>query len=185
MPDGSSFVKAVVQEPTVEEIIAKARPSERTVPVCVRGDLNARFEELDRQLKEARESERGDVALGDAGRARGIAEEMESIREEMRAAQVTFRLRALPPTRWVELRAEHMDDSGRLNVQTLGPPLVAESLYSPKVTAAQLDGLLGVLTGGQWDELVSSAIVVNQGTVDIPFSPLASLVLTPRDSEQS
>jgi hypothetical protein len=183
--DGSSFVKAAVQELTVEEILAKARPSERTVSVCVRGDLNARFEDLERQLKDARESERGEVALGESGRARAIAEEMETVRAEMRDAQVTFRLRAMPPKQWVELRAAHMDDGGRLNVQTLGPPLVAASLYSPKVTAAQLDSLLEVLTGGQYDELVSAAIVVNQGTVDVPFSQLASLVLRPPDSEQS
>lgn len=182
---GEAFVKAAVQELTVDQIIAKARPSERTVSFCLRGDLNAQFEELDRELKEARELERSDHALGETGRARAIAEQMESVRAEMRDAQVTFRLRALPPKRWVELRAEHMNEGGRLNVQTLGVPLVSESMYSPKATVDQLDGLLGVLTGGQWDELVSAAIVVNQGTVDVPFSPLASLVLTPPDSEQS
>lgn len=184
--DGSAFVKTPATELSIDEIIAKARPVERTVELCLRGDLSARFEELERQLREARQDERAaDRSLGDSTGGREIAEEMERIRNEMRESLVTFRLRAMPPKQWTALRGEHMDTNGRLDLQAFGPPAVAASLVSPQVTAAQLDALVAVLSGGQWDELVNTAVVVNQGTVDVPFSQLASLVLRPPDSDPS
>jgi hypothetical protein len=77
----------------IKSMLNGARLPERTVPICLRGDLVAEHEELERQLEEANRRASDSLAGNGAGE---LADRIEALQEEMRAATVTFRVRALP-----------------------------------------------------------------------------------------
>lgn len=171
---------------TIEQIIAEARPAERIVPLCLRGDLNARIQELDQQLVAVKEqSRRGDQSLADGGGERALAEEIEQLRAEMRAHQRNFLVRALPGPDWDALSKPFEKKGGGYDAERLAAPLIAASCVKPSMTAEQVKSLFKVLNSGQRDALFSAAWQVNVGTVDIPFSPAASATLRRPDSSQS
>ena len=166
-------------------LLTAARLPERTVPICLRGDLVAEFEGLERQLDEALRVP-SNSAEGDG--AGPIAERMEHLRKEMREHTYQFRLRAMTRPRWHEFIGEHpprkaedsdeIDARDRLrgvNIETFFPALVRESVVDPVLDPAEWTLLLDqALTDRQFDELANAAWALNRGEVDIPFSPVAS-----------
>lgn len=174
----------------VHALIAAARLPERTVSLCLRGDLVAELERLDRELAELDRPGRvvTDSLAGD-GR-RGLAERIEALREEMRASTVSFVLRALPRRRWSALLAEHPPRDGDegdkamgINSESLFAALIGESIVSPTLSADELDTLLDAISSAQYDELANAAWSLNRRSVDIPFSPTASRILRSSGSE--
>lgn len=89
---------------SAKDIIAAARRPERTYDVCLRGDLQATWEALDRQLGEATRSGAGSLE-GDARIE--IAQQMDQVREQMQGAVITLTLRALPRPDYRDLEAKH------------------------------------------------------------------------------
>jgi hypothetical protein len=194
----------------IKALLRSSRRAESTVPICLRGDLVAEFETLERQLAERAVVEAAkpkDTRLNtpsDTG-AQGIAERMLAVQQQMMDATVTFRLRALLPSKFSELQAEHPPrkgedgsvleaDSGlNFNVATFWPALVRESVISPVLDDEDWAMLLGTaepgegetpedvqargLNDGQWDDLVKAAWTLNRKKVDIPFSRAASRIL--------
>ncbi|HTI26188.1 MAG TPA: hypothetical protein VL652_34685 [Kutzneria sp.] len=171
----------------VTEIIKSAKRPEKTVELCLRGDLVAAWEDLERK-RAAAEQASGDSLAGSG--ARQYAEQMRALEEQMAQATVVFRLRALPRREYNELYAAHpprLDADGKpdrldgaygYNTLTFWPALVAASLVEPLLDAEVLDTLLqDQLSDAQFDALAGAAIVVNRGEVDVPFSPGASAML--------
>jgi hypothetical protein len=178
----------------IDAWIDGAQPPERTIALCTRGDLVARFEELERELEVAREAQGDSLASG--GRAREIAEEMEALRVAMRASTKTVVLRALVPRkRWQALGEQHpprRDEDGNVlaedrrvgvNNDTFWDPAIRACWASPALTKAQLTKLLDVLSNNQYDTLAALVLEVNMGDVDIPFSPAASRLIQTSSSE--
>ena len=165
---------------TLSEQIAAARLPERTHPVCLRGDLVAEVERLDRQLAAVKAADEDSLA-SDGGR--GQAEQIQALQEQMRASTVELTLRALPRGRWHELIAEHPTRDGNqrdttwgVNEVTFFPALCRECLTTP-VSDADWTGLLAAMSDGQWDRLTTVAWNLNRGDVDVPFSRAASETL--------
>lgn len=169
----------------IDALIDSAQLAERTLALCLRGDLQARFEELDRAREVADETRGGSLASGTP--AREIAEQMEALRVQMRAATITVVLRALPRKKWVALCEQHpprRDEDGNLLVEdratgvnndTFWEPAIRACWVSPVLKPAQMKRLLDeVLSNRQYDLLASTVFAVNNGDVDIPFSPAAS-----------
>ena len=190
----------------IEALLRSSRRPERTVPICLRGDLVAEFEELDRQL--ADEAAKADAVTdrrlnsNPLAGAQRIAEAMAALREQMAAATVPFRLRALSPKRWAELRIEHpprkgedgktiAEDAIGVNAETFFEPLIRESIVHPVLSDTVWEMLMSRaepteddpdadkrgLSGGQLDSLGGAAWVLNRREVDIPFSRAASRIL--------
>lgn len=172
-----------MSKPDVAALLADARRPERTVALCLRGDLQAEVEELERQLEEAAEAP-GDK-LSDGGAARALAEQIEAMRTEMKGSTVTFRLRALSRKAFADLVAKHPPAAGDEKGQSLGydadsffPALVAASAVEPELTGAQWDALLDdTLTSRQFGDLADAAMALNRRPVDVPFSFAASRTL--------
>ncbi|WBB73230.1 hypothetical protein O7602_26680 [Micromonospora sp. WMMD1128] len=171
---------------SIKDRIKAARLPERTVPICLRGDLNAEFEELERQLEEALRIPATSLE-GDGSGA--IAERMEELRRQMRDETTTFRVRAMPPPRWRAFCAEHpprKDDEGNIdardrllgvNTETFYEALIRVSVIDPVLDDDDWAALLGdggVLTDRQFSDLAEAAWSVNRREVDVPFSPAAS-----------
>ncbi|WP_329013239.1 hypothetical protein OG271_04040 [Micromonospora rifamycinica] len=165
-------------------LLAAAKLPERTVPICLRGDLTAEFEALERQLDEALRKPADSLAGDGSG---GIAEQMETLRAEMQQHTYPVRLRAMTRPAWRQFVADHpprkgddgeVDERDRVrgvNVDTFFAALVRTSIVDPPLDDAQWERLNDeVLTDYQFGELSSAAWALNRGEVDIPFSPAAS-----------
>ncbi len=199
---------------TFAEKMAGARAAERTVSVCLRADLVAELESLERQAEELRTA-RPTASKEDSGPA-AIVERIRELQAAMREDTETFRLRALSPRRYRTLREAHpprRDEAGEINRgdqamgfnrDTLLPELAWQCLVSPEMTpeqwrelvgdteteAARLaadgkadDAVDGLLTFRQWVDLMNAAYELNEGEIDVPFSPAALLMNRDTDGE--
>lgn len=170
-------------------LLAGARLPERTVPICLRGDLTAEFEELERQLADAQRTSA--ASMEDTATAGGIAERMEELRQEMKAHTYPFRLRAMTRPAWRAFIADHPprkdDETGELderdryvgiNSETFYPALVRTSVVDPVMTDDEWRLLLDeALTDRQFDALSNAAWELNRRDVDVPFSLAASRMI--------
>lgn len=176
---------------SIKDRLTKARLPERSILLCLNGDLVARHEEAERELEAAQK--RPNDSLAGNGTAE-IAERIEALEAEMREASETFVLRALPQKRnprddrpsWRELLDRHpprrgddgeiveADKSMLLNTETFYEDLVRECVVSPELDGEDWETLFGVITNGQYGDLHLAAWLLNRGDIDVPFSLAAS-----------
>ncbi|MGH3010180.1 MAG: hypothetical protein ACRDLM_12350, partial [Gaiellaceae bacterium] len=193
-PDGSPVALSLpphrgqsgVEMSDIETLIAAAKPAEQSVTLCLRGDLNVKIEDLERELEAAKGWKPG--SLADTDPARELAEQIEATREEMREHSHVFKFRAVAPKAWSDLLALHPprkdnDADGLFNLQTFPSAVIAACAIEPEMTAEQLDRLAAVLNQGQYDDLFMAAWRVNTRATDIPFSGAAYAIL--HNTEQS
>jgi predicted phage tail protein len=172
----------------LDTALAGAKRPERTVPLCLRGDLQAEFEDLERQLQV--EQERPGDSLAGNPAVRQIAEQIEGLRQQMQDSTVVVRLRGLGNAEWNALVRSHeprdgneTDNSLGYNVETFFPALVKACLVD--VTDAQWDRLYEAITSGQFENLNDAALAVSRRKVDVPKSFVASEVLRKPAEKQS
>lgn len=172
-----------MEDLSIDDILAEARPTERAVRICVRGDLRARLDEAEAALKAAVEQADDDRSLT-GGPEVELAREVQAIRAEMDKHTRTFRFRSIGKA-WKTLATKYADDAGNLD-DAFFPAAVAASAVSPKMTPEQADRLFDTLAQGDLDALYLAARNANVGgSVDIPKSRLASQILARRDSSQN
>jgi hypothetical protein len=190
----------------VHALIAAAKPAETTVPICLRGELVAQLEDLEREYEKARRqpSTRGKE---DPDPQTEFVEQARALQAEMEQGTVVFRLRKLPPAKYRALVAAHPPrrdeedqlDQGDVNLgfnrDTFLPELIRLSTYEPQLSDAEWRRLLGdseteaarlaeagedaeegVLSFHQTTELAGAAYAVNEREVRVPFS-LADLLM--------
>lgn len=171
---------------SIKEKIRSAKRPEKTEEICLRGDLQAKFEDLERQLEKAKASNADSLAGTGA-----IARQIEEVRQEMEEHSVIFRLRALRRTDWKDFIAEHpprRNEDGSLhehdrnigvNIETMFPALIRISTVEPELDEEDWTLLLDeALTDNQFDTLWNAAWGLNRRDVDIPFSRAASRILS-------
>lgn len=163
---------------SIDDIIASAKPREASVTICVAGDLAGQYEALARDLAEANEQAR--TSLADGGQAVAIAQQMEQLREQMKAAEVTFTFRAIGHRRWSDLLAEHPPREGRserYNLATLPLAIVQASCVDPAMTTEQAERLAEVLSDGAFSQLSEAAWDANTDEGRVPFSRAVSATI--------
>lgn len=164
-------------------MMAEAKLPERTVDLCLRGDLVADFQALEAELDEARRAH-GDSLDDGSGE---IVERMEAVQAEMRENTYPVRLRAMDFRFYNALVAKHPprrdddgaileDDSGlRVNTETFWEPLLRASIVDPELpTHDDWEDFVAGITDYQYNELAVAALNLNRGKVDVPFSLAAS-----------
>lgn len=161
---------------TFEDVLAAAAPVTRTVPLCLAGDLQAEWEDLERQRRDLA-TRPADSLAGGGGELREIAERMNTLREEMQAKTVTFRIRGLPKRRWSDLIAKHgpreqdRDEGLDYNAETFPVAALAACCVDPELSEEQAARLVDdILTNGQWALLWRAILEANNRAVDIPKS---------------
>jgi hypothetical protein len=163
----------------IEQIIASAKRPETTVPLCMRGDLQAVWEQLDRDFDTADKEITDEVTNGGSPvRAVKIAKQMEELEREMRDSIVVFTLRGLPRTRWKELAEAHPPiegvDEGEVNEEGFVTEMISECCVKPAMTVEQASRLQDQLTDGQWQELATASWQLNKSMISVPYSLAAS-----------
>ena len=177
----------------IESLFKAAAPPERSVPVCLRGDLQARHEELSRELQVAGKQ---DAESFEGGNARRVADQIKALEAEMRESTVTFLLRALGQGKPFKLQCEHPPRDGDefpgdkvagVNESTYYLALVratcAEVVHHNGTRVPQEDisddawqAMFDALSNKQFDDLVGTAQSVSLREVGVPFSQLASVI---------
>lgn len=171
------------------DILDKARPAERTIRLCLRGDLVAEWEMLERDLAKAQATQVGDSLAGTG--AAPIAVAMQALREQMDDATVTFTVRALPRPKYRAFIAAHPPRQGPdgkplaadadegVNTETFGFDLARLCVVEPEMTDEQYAHLVDdILSDRQFEQLSIAALAVCRGDVDVPFSAAVSILMS-------
>lgn len=173
--------------PDFTTMLAEAKRPERTVLVCLRGDLAAAHEDLERQLELALKKPDTGKESGGVGE---LMDRIAALEEEMRGHSYTFRLRALPRHEFralVHAYPPREDENGErlkedaamgVNRDDFFPALIRVVVYDPTPTDAEWADLLDdKLTEYQFQELAWACWRLNDGEVNVPFSRAVSQAL--------
>jgi len=166
------------------DIKAKAKLPERSVPLCLTGDLQGQFEDLERQLDEVSARPGGRTMAGASEEETALAKRIEALRQQMADEVTVFRLRALPRGKWRDLMAEHPPrpedkaEGSVCNLETGPIAAVAACCVDPQMSIPEVEELVDeILTQGQWDTLFQQVFLLNRVKHDVPSSSAASGIL--------
>ncbi|MGW1134555.1 hypothetical protein [Streptomyces griseoluteus] len=163
---------------SIEAILKRAKPRERTVMVCLRGDLAGQVERLAEELAQVSEDwQPSDLA--EAHPAREIADKLKKAREQARASETPFTLRYIGDRAYSDLLAAHpsKDDGQLFDPETFPRALAVASCVDPVMDAEQAKALFEVLNQGEIQKLVNAAWDVHTSSDLAPFSLAASALL--------
>ena len=175
---------------SVKDRLKEAKLPERSLEVCLRGDLAARFDELERQLREARDSN-GPQRMGATSAAMQIVEQQNALRAEMADAMLPIVVRALPRPEWLALTKRHPPREGNDGDQALGTDLSAlmeeaipACVVEPEMDAEDWEMFNAKVSSGDFDKVFTAVWDVNRSGVDLPKSRL-SLLVTAESADDS
>lgn len=170
---------------SLDDLLNSAALPEKTVEVCLRGDLTAEVEDLERQMRDVRTNAQ---TMAERGTVSALAQRIEELRREMQSSAVVFRLRGLNRAGWTALLRAHpprkddkVDAAMGYNVETFFSALIRACLLEPEVTDEQWERLEALLSSKQYDDLADAALTVSRRKVDVPFSFAASATLRTSD----
>jgi hypothetical protein len=106
----------------------------------------------------------------------------------MKAAEVTFRFRALPDEEWSDLLAAHGPREGKaelFNPDTLPQVLIPKCCVDPVMTEPQYEQLKASLNSSQRNQLFNTAYDANVSATAVPFSLAASAILAASTAAKS
>ena len=165
---------------TAKDIIAAARLPERTVTICVRGDLVADIEALEAELKTVLEERvtNGRLASGGKKRSEELAAEISGKQAEMVEHTLSVRVRALRPSVWRELVAKYpaKEDGMAFDVLPFMGEAIPASTVAPELDADDWAALNEALPNAEMGKLIDAVWELNIKGVDVPKSRLASAV---------
>jgi hypothetical protein len=170
--------------PNIKEVLAKAKPREHTVRICVAGDVAAEYDRLEAELTSTAQWQ--PQSMAEANPSTALAERMVALQEQMREAEVEFTFRALGKLAWSDLVAQHPSSiEGELvDADSLAPALVAACAVDPEMTPEDVDELFETLNHGQRQKLTEAAWHVNGEATNVPFSLHASAILASLTAEK-
>jgi hypothetical protein len=161
-----------------EEILARAKPREKTVMVCLAGDLAGEAERLQDELSRVSEDwEPEDLTSVHPGVA--VAEQLKAVHEKVRAAEEPFTFRYIGDRAYSDLVAAHpsANEQEMFDSVTFPRALVAASCVQPEMTEEQVVALFEVINEGEIKKLFDAAWDVHNSSEVIPFSLAASALL--------
>ena len=167
------------------DMLRDAKLPERSVSICLRGDLAADHENAERDLATARRDTTDSLEGSGVG---AYIDRIEKLQADMAEHTYPFRLRALPRAAFRELIAGHpprRDEAGEpvredvaigVDNSTFFNALIRTCTIDPELSEDEWQNLLAnLLTDRQFSDLADAAWYVNRGEVDVPFSLAASL----------
>ncbi|MFD7609721.1 hypothetical protein [Streptomyces sp. NPDC059828] len=162
----------------IEDILKRAKPRERTVKVCIAGDLAGEVERLEEELAQVAEDWQPQN-LAEAHPGREISERIAALRAQMRESEVPFLLRYIGDEKYSSLVAAHPSEDPKelFDSDTFPRALIAACCVDPVMTEEQAKELFEVITQGQIKDLFDAAWDVHNSSGIVPFSLAASALL--------
>lgn len=174
----------------LDSALANAKLPERTIELCLRGDLVAEHEDLERQL-DVEAAKPDENSLAGNPRVLELREQLDGLVEQMQQSSVVLRVRALSNRAWHALVNDHeprkdnaLDAVYGFNLETLAPELVRRCLV-PKLDDDHWERLYAVLSNGQFEQLFLAAHGASRGRVDVPKLFIASEALRKLNATQN
>lgn len=171
---------------TAADVLKAAEPMERTVKVCVAGDLVADYDaavaEMER-AQQASDSITGRLSARTDGHetVAALARKVRDLETAMSERTFTFRFRAVSGKRWSDLLAEHAskDKNKLFNADTFVPAVIADCCIDPEGfdDVEVVAELFDKLTAGQQSDLFEAVWEVNQAAPKEVTSSAASAIL--------
>ena len=165
--------------PDITEILKRATRRQKSVFLCLAGDLVAELERAERQLAEAG----GDAWQPDSLAAEdprvALAKKVAAARDKVRKSYTEFKFQSLGDKEFSDLVAAHpSQEKGQAwDPATFPKALVSACSVDPVMTPDQVTELFEILNDGQRAELCHGAYDVNAEAPGIPFSLGASGIL--------
>lgn len=178
--------KPKLHQPTPADVLALIQGAslpERTVPLCLRGDLQAEWETLHRDLIDAQRAAGEPTLAGPPPEVVDLQGRLHAVAEEMRSAVVTFRVRAIGRPDYNRIIAGFPPRDGHPadnapgvghNIEAVQRAMVHQGVVWPEMTPELWDALEPNLTPWQWGQLVDAADALALDPVNVPFSRAAS-----------
>lgn len=195
----SAFERASIGRPdldapstplTVEQILEIAKLPERRAEVCLKPDLQARFDELVSELSTLVNDrgellEEAEASLGEStakSRAIEISDEIESVRKEMAGSMWRPLFRGKTSDDLAVFNKKHYPENAKpgTSLAEYYNLLIAECAVEPPMTVEGVKAMRAKLGHKAISSLVETANRVNVGGIDVPKSPISSLALTER-----
>jgi hypothetical protein len=161
--------------PSIDDILAQATPRERTVLVCIRGDLVGEADRLQDEMNRVT-SDWEPADLTDVHPGRELAVKLKEVREQIKAAEVPFKLRYIGDRAYSDLMAAHpaSDDGQAFDSDSFPRALIAASCVDPVMSEEQVAQLFEKINEGEIKKLFDAAWDVHNSSEIVPFSLLAS-----------
>jgi hypothetical protein len=172
----------------IDEMLAARKMPQRSIPVCMRADVLADIEELERQINSLR-SDNDDprLAAGNTASADELAHEIRDLEAEAAKYTVALRLQAVEREEWnrfVDTHTSENDDGTRkLDLSALTVDIFPKMLVSPLMDADQQARFLRGLTEGQWEEVMQLVFELNRNKITVGKSLTASLAMQPKNAK--
>lgn len=183
----SNTRKATDPPVDVDALLDSAEMPERTVAVCLRGNLYAEFQAAEEELGQALLNQAG---MGEDPQVEVLRDRVRDVQDRMRAGTLTLTVRAIPKPDFDALLLAHppRDDHPRdaqngFNRDAVNDALIRACIVTPEMTDARWGKLIKVLVTAQYQQVLEAVNAVNFTPVDVPFSYAAS-VKSP-DSDES
>lgn len=175
---------------TLDEILNGRKRAQKSIPICMRLDVMAEIEELERQITAAQGTVLDDAdqrLAADGADIPGMVEKIRELEAIGRQYTIDVRIQALDKKRWNDKVAEHTieDDEGnkKLDISALTFDIFADILVSPAMDTDQQNTFLTGLSDGQWEVVMNSVFELNRRVVSVGKSLTASLA-TQKKSEK-
>lgn len=164
-----------------KSIIAAARLPERTVSICVRGDLVADIEALEAEAAQVNADRvtNGRMSTKASARIKEIASLIAAKQAEMNDHTLSLRVRALKPAEWREIVKRHPapKDSGMIvDLLPLMGEAIPASTVEPELDADDWATLNDTLPNAEMGKLIDAVWELNTQGVDVPKSRIVSAV---------
>jgi hypothetical protein len=183
---------------SVAEKLKAAQRAEDRMLIHLPGPQRAQWLRLSEELEQLANRSAG--MLVPDPKLNTLARKVRALEAEMRDAGIEVTLRALARQRtpatpedevtWKELVKEHEPRKGKdgkphpedfngVNMETFPEALIRASVIDPVMDDGEWNGLLyEVMTDAQFDQLFEKCWRLNRSVVDVPFSSVASRILT-------
>lgn len=160
---------------SIEDILAEATPRERTVMVCIRGDLLGEADRLQDELNRV-STDWEPADLTDVHPGRELAVKLKELREQIKAAERPFKLRYIGDKAYSDLMAANpaKEDSQAFDSDAFPRALIAACCVDPVMTEEQVAALFEKINQGEVKKLFDAAWDVHNSSEMVPFSLLAS-----------
>lgn len=157
---------------TAQDLIAQAQLPTTDAELCLDPSLIMAWRDLLSRWERA--GDQGDY-LGVRSEKAELGDQLRALDEQIKAATVTVRVRAISAARWAILRAQHPGETpGTIDVGAFCGPALAACAIDPVFTPEEAEALMEKLSDGQRDLLLGPVFLVNERQLTIPFDERVS-----------
>jgi hypothetical protein len=157
---------------TAADLIGRAQLPTADAELCLDPSLIMQWRDRHAEWERA-----GDKAesMGKRSPKAELADQLRALDEQLKAATVKVKVRAISASAWGILRAQHPGETpGTINVDSFCPAALAACAIEPTFTVEEANGLMDHLSDGQRDLLMGPIFVTNERQLSVPFDERVS-----------